>query len=94
MVLGHTKCGAVTAAVQSGEAPGHIDSIVKAIQPAVKASAGQPGDAVLNAIKANVHLTVDQIRQSKPTLADMAKDNKIKVIGGLYHLDSGLVEWL
>src|SRR5438445_5189497 len=50
VVLGHTRCGAVTAALESDHAPGHIDSLVRDIQPAVKAAKGKPGDALDAAI--------------------------------------------
>lgn len=94
MVLGHTKCGAVTATVQGGEVPGHIGSIVETIKPAVAASKGQPGDAVLNATLANVRLMVDQIKHSHPILAEMVQHGKLNVVGAVYHLDSGAVEVL
>jgi carbonic anhydrase len=94
MVLAHTKCGAVTATVQGGEAPGHIGSIVEAIMPAVEATKGQPGDAVLNATLASMRLTIDKIKTCEPILAEMVKHGKMMVVGGLYHLDTGVVEVL
>lgn len=92
LVLGHQKCGAVTAAVQSSSAPGHIDSIVKAIQPGVAAAKGKGGDEVLNATKENIRHIVAQIKSCEPILAEMVKEGKVQVIGGLYYLDSGKVE--
>lgn len=94
MVLGHSKCGAVTATVQGGEAPGHIGSIVETIQPAVDASKGQHGDAVLNATLANVRLTVDRIKKCEPILAELEQHGKLMVVGAFYHLDTGAVEVL
>lgn len=94
LVLGHTKCGAVTATVQGGEAPGHIGSIVQTIQPAVQASRGQEGDAVLNAILVNVQMMVEKIQYSQPILAELVEKGHVKVIGGIYHLDSGKFEIL
>ena len=44
MVLGHDRCGAVTAAVKEGDASGHLGSIMKAIAPAVKKAKDRPGD--------------------------------------------------
>jgi carbonic anhydrase len=94
VVLGHTKCGAVTATVQGGEAPGHIGAIVKTIMPAVEATRDMAGDAVLNATIENVRMTVEALKTCEPFLAHMVKDGKLKVVGGLYHLDSGAVELL
>lgn len=94
LVLGHTKCGAVTATVSGGEAAGHIGSIVETIKPAVLASQNQLGDAVLNATLVNVQLTVEAIKNSQPILAEFVAKGRLKVIGGIYHLDSGKVEIL
>ena len=44
LVLGHEKCGAVTAAVEGGAAPGHLPAVVDAIRPVVAATADMPGD--------------------------------------------------
>lgn len=94
VVLGHTKCGAVTATVQGGEAPGHIGSIVATIQPAVEASKGAAGDAVLNATLANVRLMVEKVQQCEPILAEAVHHQHVKVVGALYHLDTGAFELL
>lgn len=94
MVLGHGKCGAVTATAQGGEAHGHIGSIVKTIAPAVEKVRGKPGDLADNAIRANVGLVVDTIMTSKPILAKLAGEGKIKVVGAYYNIESGSVEML
>ena len=62
VVLGHSKCGAVTATVQGGEVHGHIGSIVKAIAPAVERAKAETGDLTDNSIKANALLVADQIK--------------------------------
>jgi len=90
MVLGHERCGAVTAAVKGGEVPGHIKSIVEAIIPAVKEGAAG-ADKVDGAIRANVSLVATQIKTSEPILAEMAKEGKIKIVGAYYDLDTGEV---
>ena len=94
VVLGHGKCGAVTAATQGSDAPGHVGAIVKAIQPAVKKVRKLPGDLVDNAIRANVTLVADKIKASKPILSEMAEMGEIKVIGAYYNIESGAVELL
>lgn len=92
VVLGHQKCGAVTAAVQSNTAPGHVDSIVKAILPAVAAAQGKAGDLVWNAAKENVKRVVAQISSSEPILSELVRAGTVQVIGAMYYLDSGKVE--
>ena len=92
LVLGHERCGAVAATVAGGEAHGHVNAIVKAIQPAVAKAKGQPGDAVDNAVHAQVLEVTAQLQKAGPVLADRVKAGKLKVVGARYDLDSGRVE--
>jgi carbonic anhydrase len=94
VVLGHQKCGGVTAAVEGGQLGGHMPGLVALIQPAVDKTKGMPGDRVANAVRANVEMVVDQLRGSKPLLAELAAAGKIKIVGGVYSLDTGRVDWL
>ena len=91
MVLGHDKCGAVTAAVKGGDAPGHIGSIVKAIVPAVKKAKNLPGDLLENAIRENVAMVVEQLKYSAPLLKELVENGALKIVGAHYHLDDGKV---
>ena len=91
MVLGHERCGAVTAAVKGGKVAAHIDSLVKAIQPAVEQAKGKSGDLLDNAVRANVQMVVEQMSVSEP-LADLVKSQKLQIVGGRYDLDTGTVE--
>lgn len=92
MVLGHERCGAVTAATQSGELEAHITSLVHAIKPAVDAAKGQPGDPVDNAIAANVRMVVKQLSASREILGKHVDEHKLTIIGAQYDLDTGAVE--
>ncbi len=92
MVLGHERCGAVTAAVKGGELPGHLPTLMEALQPAVAGSRGAPGDAVEGAIRANVALTSQQLRDSGPVLSGLVAKGELKVVGARYDLDTGVVE--
>ncbi|MCX5806791.1 MAG: carbonic anhydrase [Proteobacteria bacterium] len=94
IVLGHGKCGAVSATVQGGEAHGHIACIVNAIAPAVEKVRNQSGDLIDNAIKANVELVVNQIISSKPILSEQVKESKLKVAGAYYNIESGVVDFI
>ena len=95
MVLGHQNCGAVKAARETiaakGNAPGHIESLVTAIKPAVEATAKEDLDAT---IKANVKHVVQALRSSTPILKAEVDAGKIQVIGGYYSLDTGAVTFL
>jgi carbonic anhydrase len=92
VVLGHERCGAVTAAVKGGELPGHLPALMTALKPAVDKGKGAAGDAVDATIVANVELTATQLRESKPILAEMVEKGEIKVVGARYDLDTGAVE--
>jgi carbonic anhydrase len=90
MVLGHERCGAVTAAVQNKALPGDISTFVKAILPAVKRVKDQPGDAVDNAVVANVQYQIEQLQRST-LLMERLQSGKLKIVGGRYDLDTGTV---
>ena len=90
-VLGHSRCGAVTAAVEGGKSSDHTSSLIAAIAPAVAEAAKQPGDLLTNAIKANVEMVVAQLRMSKPVLAEKVKEENLEIVAALYDLDSGKV---
>lgn len=98
MVLGHTSCGAVGATVSAlekqAEFPGHIQSIVTALMPAVRAAAAEPHEGTLihAATVQNIKQNVKQLQEATPILSKMVQEGKIKVVGGLYHLDTGRVE--
>ena len=94
VVLGHAKCGAVTAATQGGEAHGHIGSIVQLIIPAVEQARAKSGDLIDNSIKENARLVAATISSSKPILSKMAEDGKIAVVPAYYDIDTGMVELL
>ena len=95
LVLGHQSCGAVQAAKETiaakGKAPGHIESLVTAIKPAVEATAK---DDLETTVKANVKNVVQALRSSTPILKAEVDSGKIKVIGGYYSLDTGAVTFL
>src|SRR5215470_16923076 len=98
MVLGHDACGAINATAKSikeGTAlPGRLPALVAALSPAVKAVEGEPGDVLANAIRRNVMLNVEKLSTAAPILARFVDDKKVRVVGGLYRLDTGRVELL
>jgi len=95
LVLGHQRCGAVDAARETiaakGKAPGHIQSLVTAIKPAVEATAK---DDLETTIKTNVKNVVQALRSSTPILKAKVDSGEIQVIGGYYSLDTGAVTFL
>ena len=94
VVLGHSNCGAVQATIKGGEAHSQIDALVKAIKPAVEQATHEKGDLLVNAVRDNVELAVRQLRNSRPVLAELQKAGKLLVVGAVYDLDTGRVEYL
>jgi carbonic anhydrase len=94
VVMGHQKCGAVTAAAESGEAEGHLPSLLAMIRPAVDKARAEPGDLIDNAVRINVDNVVRQIRESKPLLGALVERGQLTVVGAVYSLDTGKVAWL
>jgi len=90
MVLGHERCGAVTAAVQNKSLPGEMPTFVQAIQPVVERVKDQPGDAVDNAVIANVQYQIEKLKRS-PLLAEHLQSGKLNIVGSRYDLDTGKV---
>jgi carbonic anhydrase len=93
VVLGHERCGAVTAAVQGGKLPGHLPALMAALQPAVAAGRDPHGDPVEGAMRANVELTAASLRTCGPILSELVEQGHLKIVGARYDLDTGLVEW-
>jgi carbonic anhydrase len=95
MILGHSQCGAVKAAIQHlhdhDALPGAINDLVNAIKPAVTASEHQPGDKLENAIRANVRRGVERLNSLGPIVAPAVASGKIKIVGAVYDLASGKI---
>ncbi|MEG4342658.1 carbonic anhydrase [Microcoleus sp. A003_D6] len=93
VVVGHKRCGAVEATIKGVQVPGQIGSLLEAIKPAVERSKGQTGDRLENASKANVVLQANRLKAS-PVISKLIAENKLKVVGAYYDLDTGRVSIL
>jgi carbonic anhydrase len=96
VVLGHSKCGAVTAVVNNAHVEGSVLAVVDNIVPAVeKARVENPqlqGDELINsAIKANVWQTVADILSKSEEIRSLILAGKLKVVGAIYDIESGVV---
>jgi carbonic anhydrase len=96
LILGHTQCGAVEAAVKvvkdKARFPGSIGTMVAPIVPAVKSLSGND-DLVNRAVRANVQRVVARLKGAKPIIAKAVADGKVKVVGAVYDLSSGKVDF-
>jgi carbonic anhydrase len=95
VVLGHSQCGAVKAAIKHIDAndtlPGSIGGLVDLIRPAVAAVKDKQGDMLDNAIKANVERGVERLKRLEPIVAGSVKKGTLKVVGAVYELHNGKV---
>jgi carbonic anhydrase len=98
LVIGHDSCGAVEATIKSLKdgttLPGHLPSLVAAIEPAVKAVLQEPGNLLDNAIRQNVIDNVAKLKSATPILSAAVEARKLKVLGGIYRLRTGKVNML
>ena len=99
VVLGHTKCGAVTAVATKAEVGGSIPLLVDNITPAVEnAKAANPGKdeatVVAAAIRANVFQSIQDLLTHSEEVRELVHEGKVKVVGALYAIEDGKIEWL
>jgi carbonic anhydrase len=94
LVLGHTKCGAVTAACKGVEL-GNITALLSKVKPAISNIKERDGDVEVEEVtKANVHQSIKEIRENSSMLADLENEGKIKIVGAVYHVEDGRVSYL
>jgi carbonic anhydrase len=100
VVMGHTSCGAVKGAIDDVKL-GNLTGLLAKIKPAVTAVQNVPGDrnskntAFVEAVaEKNVQLTVERIRNTSPILRDMESAGQIQIVGCIYHLETGRVQYL
>ena len=93
LVLGHERCGAVAATIKGAQVPGQIGSLVDAIKPALQQVSNPASDRLADTCKANIQVQVKRLAAS-PVLAQLIQDNKLKIVGGYYDLDTGAVTLL
>ncbi len=96
VVLGHTQCGAVAAAVKKSNAPapGHIMSLINDIKPAVAEAMKHPGDTLANAVRQNVIMQVNKLRNLGPILSNLTLKGNILIVGAVYDLHTGKIDFL
>lgn len=99
MVLGHSGCGAVHASIDAvskqAKFDGHIDHLLKSLEPAIlDARDASPDTWMEQAVIQNVRRNVQILSQSEPVLRGLVQAGKLKVVGGVYHLDNGQVSLL
>ncbi len=97
LVLGHESCGAVNAAC-AGLEDGNLTELMRKIEPAVQLAAAEGGDPLSpefqsRAVAYNVDVMVENVRKMSPTLAELEREGKIKIVGGVFDIHTGLVKF-
>ena len=98
VVLGHTKCGAIKGACDHVEM-GNLTGLVKKIEPSVNsvetdgAKNSSNAEFVEKVAEANVHRMLDEVQEKSSILREMIQKNEIGIIGGMYDVETGAVEF-
>lgn len=104
VVLGHTQCGAVVAVTNTVQGHGRpmernipplVDNIVPAVKRAMAAHPEVQGTAIVPyAIEANVWQSIADLFMHSPATRDLVKNGRVKVVGAIYDVGTGRIEWL
>ena len=87
-VLGHTSCGAVSAAAKAEPVPGQISALFQHIRPAIRAAKGDP----VVAIRENVRIQAQTLMEASTVISSLVTAGKVLVAGGVFDLESGQVQ--
>ena len=94
LVLGHTKCGAVTSACQGVEL-GNITALLSKVKPAISEVENRMGTIEVEEVtKSNVHQSIKEIREKSIMLKNLESEGKIKIVGAVYHVEDGKVTFI
>src|SRR6202022_426518 len=97
VVLGHSECGAIKATIdvitKNKELPGHLPTLVSYLKPPVEQALKQ-GGSLEAAIRQNVTTTFEKLKTAGPVIAPLVEEKKVEVVGALYDLRTGRVEFL
>jgi carbonic anhydrase len=99
VVMGHSQCGAVSDAASAEQFEGPMAELIVRIRPAVSlARAANPGagerDLIAAAVAQNVRRGLSVVAHGSPAIRDAAASGKVQLVGAVYDLQSGRVQWL
>ena len=100
LVMGHSDCGAIKAAIDGAEL-GNITAMLENIQPAIDSLAAYKGDKTSSndefvhmVTERNIQLSIEDIRKRSPVIKDLEKKGQVKITGALYDMSSGAVTFI
>jgi len=97
VVMGHSKCGAVTAAcnhVKLGNITALLDKIKPVVADVMVSHEKVTDDAIEQVAHLNIEQSIKQIRQRSAILSDMEQKGEIEIVGAMYDVNTGLVEFI
>lgn len=96
VVMGHTKCGAISSACKNVEL-GNITLLLQKIKPAVdivRQKTRALNDKTIEEVAVqNVHFSIDRLRKESPVLSELEENGEIKIMGALYNVSTGYVKF-
>ena len=92
VVVGHSRCGAVGAALEGAKPGGSVDSVIEALEETVSAVRAKAGDVHEAASRRNVLSTVERLRTQESGIRNLVEDEGLEIIGAYYDLDTGRIE--
>ncbi len=99
VVLGHTHCGAVKAATGNVAGNGPLPQLLDRIKPAVESIRREhpdisDADLIPAATRANVRKSIADLLKASDTVRKLSEAGKLKLVGGVYDIETGRIEWL
>ena len=99
VIMGHQSCGAIAAAVADLQNPkseinNHIRSLTDKIEQAMMAVNSKEADINQRALLSNVIFSINSLRQSRPVLRERVEKGELKIVGAVYDISTGKVDWL
>jgi carbonic anhydrase len=99
VIVGHTRCGAITAVVEHADTEGNFPHLSEHIIPAYReARTDHPGlghdDLITETVRHNVRRAMADLIKGSPVVRSRVKSGDLKVVGAVYDLKTGRVEWL
>lgn len=99
VVLGHTNCGAIAGACSDVKL-GNLSSLLTKVKPAIKKETsitenrnGSNYTFVNKVAELNVYNSIERIRTESPIIAELEKQGKVRIVGGMYNLETGKVNF-
>jgi carbonic anhydrase len=93
VVLGHSHCGAVKAALAGKALPGDLGKLIKQVHPGAPAATNK-AEALAAAARANALFQARRLTEQSPLLRDSVSTDRVRIVTGIYDLESGAVHWL